>query len=183
MSKLYIYRAKPNPAGKDASHHHAKPEQLLGEWVDLQNTNNYSVSLGGLSLDNQEYDHSCIVTNKYSTYWRGSYLNVVGPGQIVRVHTGKSADQWSMKVEDRNGADLHVFAEREWFVLNNRCGDCVTLWSQDSEQKFHREDSASYDPNPPDGAVLMRSGDKLIVGLGDLLSALTGLGAFNLPTR
>ena len=162
MSKLVIVRAKPNPLGKDAAHHQAKPEQLLGEWVDLQNNNSSVVSLGGLSVAHQEFTGNCVPKQNCTIYWEGSSGDTVMPGQIVRLHTGRKRDVSVIRQEDWKGADLHVFAEKDWFVLNNVCGDTITLWSKDSNGEWVREDRASYDRNPREGAVLKRDGDRLV---------------------
>jgi len=66
-----------------------------------------------------------------------------------------------MDIGDRFGVDIHAYAERGSFVLNNDCGDVISVWWIDSDKKFHREDSAEYDPDPPEGAILKRVGPKL----------------------
>ena len=41
-----VYRAKPNPAGKDRSQGSPLGSQLVAEWVDLKN-NGLRIKLGG----------------------------------------------------------------------------------------------------------------------------------------
>lgn len=61
--------------------------------------------------------------------------------------------------EDRQGADFHAFVGRDLYVWNNAEGDCSGLWSP-AAQRFI--DKACYDPHPPEGAILVRVGDKLV---------------------
>ena len=60
--------------------------------------------------------------------------------------------------EDRRGADFHLFSDKD-YVWNNKEGDTPALYNPVTKVTL---DSASYDPNPPEGEVLMRSGDKLV---------------------
>lgn len=159
--QVQIIRAKPNPAGKDRNQSYPIKQQLLGEWVDLKNVGDQAVSLTTLNLAHTEFDDRCSIKTESQIYWKGSavYLN---PGQTVRVHTGRSADTAHMAAEDRAGVDLHAYAERDNFALNNRCGDNLSVWWKNSSDQWQNEDKASYDPNPPDGAVLVRRGNKLV---------------------
>jgi len=165
--KILIYRAKPNPAGKDAVQHHTSPQQLLGEWVDLQNTSDTALNLGGFHLANREFDSRCIAKPAPVVYWFGDSRITLQRGEIVRIHTGKEVDSYSMLQADRQGVHYHSFANRGWFVLNNRCGDTISVWSKDSAGNYQSpaEDEASYDPNPPDGEILVRKGNKLVTAL------------------
>lgn len=160
--KIEIHRVKPNPQGKDKAGAYPKPEQLLGEWVDLKNTGDSSVSLGTLHLANNHFDANCKVTKADVTYWNGSASVSISPGQTVRVHSGKSSASWAMNLEDKSGVDLHSYAERGNFVLNNKCGDTLSVWWKSSDGKWHEEDRASYDANPTEGKILKRSGNKLV---------------------
>jgi hypothetical protein len=60
-----------------------------------------------------------------------------------------------MKPEDKGTVAWRAFAERDNFVLNNKCGDTVYV-------TWNSKDAASYDPNPAEGRVLKRVGSKLI---------------------
>jgi hypothetical protein len=66
-----------------------------------------------------------------------------------------------MAEEDKRGAHKHRWGEHGSFQLNNgACGDVLTIWFYDGN--WHRLDEAGYSPYPPEGAVLVRQGDKLI---------------------
>lgn len=158
-----IVRAKPNPFGKDVtSSGTARPAQLLGEWVDLANSGDQSVNLSMLHLTDAQFSPTCEIKHRAVEYWTGKSTDVLAPGQIVRVHTGKSGDAYVMPTDDGSGVHIHAFAERGWFVLNNRCGDIISVWWIYNGQ-WTKEDEASYDPNPPEGAILRRVGNRLIL--------------------
>ena len=160
--KVVICRAKPNPAGKDRVGGYPSNEQLLGEWVDLQNTGDAPVTLSRIHLSDVRFSQSCVPEGQPIIYWNGSDSQSLASGQIVRVHTGKSLYSSGMLNEDRAGVHLHAYAEKGNFVLNNKCGDIIGVWRIGSDGKWIKEDGASYDPNPPEGAILRRVGDKLI---------------------
>ena len=79
------------------------------------------------------------------------------PGKTVRVHSGSGPDS-VIREEDRKGADIHVFTDRD-YVWNNKEGDTPALYNPVTHVTL---DSASYDPNPPEGEVLFRSSGKLV---------------------
>ena len=172
MSKILIYRAKPNPAGKDAVQHHTTPQQLNGEWVDLRNNGATALNLGGFHLANREFDSRCVAKSQPVVYWFGDSRITLQPGEIVRVHTGNERDAYHMLQSDRQEVHYHSFANRGWFVLNNRCGDTISVWSKDAQGNYVAPsvDEASYDPNPPDGEVLVRKGTKLVTALAAVLN-------------
>ena len=172
MHKLYIYRAKPNPLGKGARIDRPQPEQLLGEWVDLQNISNQPVSVRGLWLAHHEVAGDGTSKPEYTCYWQAHYSDDLHPGQVLRVHTGKSADWKLAHTEDQEGAEFFAFAGKSSFVLNYPHGDTITLWSKDSKNEWVLEDMVSYGPELPEGAVLTRTGDKLIVGMADSMRAI-----------
>ena len=159
--KVPIIRAKPNPSGKDVyASGAAREDQLLGEWVDLKNIGNTVISLPLVHLCHTEFNQSCSPTTKYQKYWSGNYGELLEPGQIVRVHTGKRAYASLMNAEDRAGVSLHAYADRGTFVLNNKCGDLISVWRD--PKNWTIVDKAYYEPYPPEGAILKRSGDKLV---------------------
>ncbi len=160
--KILVYRAKPNPAGKDRVSGYPQQQQLLGEWVDLQNTGDASVNLSMLNLCHVQFSNQGVPEDKPTIYWTGKYEEVLKPGQILRVHTGKSAYASSMAYNDTQGVHLHAFAEKGNFVLNNNYGDVISVWWKDKDGNWRKEDAAGYDPNPPEGVILKRAGDKLI---------------------
>jgi hypothetical protein len=160
--KILICKAKPNPTGKDRAFGSPRQEQLLGEWVDLQNTGDTPVSLSRLTLCHMEFSSQGVPHDNSTPYWTGKPEEMLSPGQIARVHTGKSVYANYMAYEDKQGVSLHSFAEEGNFVLNNDYGDIISIWWKDKDNKWQKEDIASYDPNPPEGAILKRSGNKLI---------------------
>ena len=159
--KVQIMRAKPNPAGKDKARGTPIPAQLLGEWVDLKNVGDGSVNFSTLHLADSEFTHSCAITKQAVIYWNGG-SGQLSPGEIVRVHTGRSSESYLMAAEDRLGVHYHAYAERGSFVLNNVCGDNLSIWWKDSNGNWNQEDLASYDMNPPEGEILQRVGSKLV---------------------
>jgi hypothetical protein len=167
--KLQITQAKPNPVGKDKNKWTPKPDHLLGEWADFKNVGDAAVRLSLIHVAHLEFSTNCVAKEKPVIYWSGSAGTTVQPGEIVRLHTGRSKDASQMATVDRGGVNYHVYAESGSFVLNNDCGDTVSLWWKGNDGNFNHEDVASYDANPPDGAILYRSGSKLVV------SALAGL--------
>lgn len=160
--KIEIHRAKPNPTGKDANRHGPLESQLVGEWADLKNVGDASVSLNHLHLAHSTYASHCVVKTRAEIYWNGSASQVLAPGQIVRVHTGRSIYSSLMATEDREGADFHAYADRSTFVLNNDCGDELTVWWKSSTDAWQEEDSAKYGSRPVEGKILVRIGDRLI---------------------
>lgn len=157
--KIQITRAKPNPAGKDKAGNYPLPEQLLGEWVDLKNVGDGNVALSSLHLANIEFGPNC-EAKRSVIYWKGSSAITLKPSESVRIHTGRSCDINSMKVADQTGTTYRVFAEKGTFVLNNKCGDTLSVWWKHNDA-WNKDDEASYRPNPPEGAVLVRVGTTL----------------------
>lgn len=161
--KVQIIKAKPNPYGKDRTYGgSAKHEKLLGEWVDLKNIGDDSVNLSVLNLCHTEFSGNCVPNEKPSIYWTGPTGKYLQPQEIVRVHTGYSQYSHLMSSEDRSGVHYHAYAERGNFVLNNDCGDLISVWWKDRSGNWQQEDKAGYSPNPPEGAVLIRSGNLLV---------------------
>lgn len=162
--QIQIYRAKPNPSGKDRPRYgQPDPRQLLAEWVDLKNVGDAGVNLSTLNLAHLQFDAQGNRLPNPVIYWTGPSSEVLSPGETVRVHTGKSSDSHQMLSEDRVGVEIHAFAESGNFVLNNKQGDELSVWWRTNESKWQEDDRASYYPNPPEGAVLLRSGQKLVV--------------------
>jgi hypothetical protein len=161
MSKqLQITQAKPNPIGKDkTSSGLAKPEQLLGEWVDVRNVGTEAIRFSSMTVSHTLYNDRCQTTGRTEDYWSGSDKELL-PGQVIRIHTGRISDEHLMAAADRQGVDWHDYANRDNFVLNNRCGDRITVtWLDGYGRRV--SDAAYYRPNPPEGVVLRRHGDAL----------------------
>ena len=151
---LQIIRIKPNPAGKDRNRYSQTPaSQLAGEWVDFKNIGSTAFDCAQLELWHRAYHHGQAPTWDKVMSFKGS----LEPGKIVRVHSG-SGPYAVIRDEDRNGADYHLFTERD-YVWNNKEGDTPALYNPATKVTL---DSASYDPYPPEGEVLVRSGDKLV---------------------
>lgn len=158
MKSISVYRIKPNPTGKDRNRHGSpSPAQLGGEWVDIRNTGTGVVNTSGVSLYHLAYPASG---------GKSEYRLVVDlpdcslkAGEVLRVHSGQRRDLSVLHAEDRSGADWHSFTGDDAYVWNNREGDTPTLYEPARKEII---DSASYDPNPPEGVVLIRQGSKLI---------------------
>lgn len=153
---LKIIRLKPNPAGKDrAGRAPLSASQLAAEWVDLQNTGRQAADLAGL-----EIYHLAHPAGGGKPEWRlvTRIKGSLEPGQVVRVHSGAGPHTSIIRPEDLSGADFHVFTGTDRYLWNNAEGDCA--WIVWTSNKIG--DKACYDPHPPEGQVLHRSGDKLI---------------------
>ncbi|MCB1103357.1 MAG: hypothetical protein H7A44_08120 [Opitutaceae bacterium] len=163
MPNLTVTRAKPNPAGRDRANGRSLPAQLLGEWVDITNTATTAISLGGSGLTHREYDAQGQLKQESTVYWQGSARQVLQPGQVLRVHTGRESDRAAMSYQDSVGAHYHAFAESYNFVLNNAQGDEPSIWAKDRNDRWSiRIDGAWYSPYPPEGIALRRMGDRLV---------------------
>lgn len=153
MKSLRIVRAKPNPSGKDRYRGVPPPAQLGGEWVDLSNAGNEPFPLGEITLYHIAYQPSC-KNGRWDplSNFRGS----LSRGQIIRIHSGWQLPTSEMHPEDARGADYHLFTNRG-YVWNNDCSDTAAL-----SRNGTWLDSATYDPYPPEGRILIRLGDRLI---------------------
>jgi hypothetical protein len=150
-----VARIKPNPTGKDRNRHSgASAAQLGAEWVDIQNTTRSSVSLDNIELYHLAYSGRDSKPAKVM-----GFSGALGAGQVVRVHSGQVRPISVLRPEDLNGADHHLFTGRDSYVWNNAEGDSPGLWNTTTRQWV---DSASYEPHPPEGVVLVRSGNRLV---------------------
>lgn len=154
MKTLKTVRLKPNPPGKDRDRHGASATQLGAEWVDIQNVGRSPVDLGGVQLFHIAYSRGDR-TGRWAELM--SFRGTLPVGQIVRVHSG-SGPLNQLRQEDIQGADHHLFTGKN-YVWNNVEGDCSGLFETGQPSPFDR---ACYDPNPPEGEVLERVGDKLV---------------------
>jgi hypothetical protein len=155
--KLTIIRIKPNPAGKDRPPHGGpSPAQLAGEWVDFRNDHGQDVSLDGVSLWHLTYAPG------REPQWAKiqTFSGTLSNGKSVRVHSGRKRELSVIRPEDLAGADYHVFTGEDEYVWNNKQGDTPLLYVEATKTTIDR---ASYDPHQPEGAVLLRIGDKLVV--------------------
>lgn len=165
-SILWIAQAKPNPAGKDkTSYGSPKPEQLLGEWVDIENIGTEPVRFSTMKLFHTIFTDRCEPTGRTEDYWSDNGTASLSPGETLRVHTGMKKDESLLSLADRRTVNWRAFAGKDRFVLNNRCGDAITVTWQDGNGKAWK-DTASYRPNAPEGAVLRRAGGNIMVPAG-----------------
>lgn len=160
MLIITIKAAKPNPAGKDKASGHPLPEQLQGEWVDLENTSGQAVRLTGVSLDHRVYGPFS-TEPRFALYWKDTEGLLLAPNQVLRIHSGHAKDSIFMAREDLVGAHIHRWSERDLFALNNGAtGDKLTVWHH--ADQWARIDETEYAPFPPEGAILRRIGDRLM---------------------
>lgn len=154
-ANLMVARIKPNPIGKDRNPYGGTTAgQLGGEWVDIKNTSRSTISLEKVELYHMAFSGRDSKPAKV-TGFSGS----LAPGKIVRVHSGKVRPLSVLRQEDIRGADHHIFTGKDNYVWNNAEGDTPGLWNVTSRVWIDR---ATYDRNPPEGAVLVRSGDRLV---------------------
>ena len=97
-----------------------------------------------------------------------SFKGVLGSGEVIRVHAG-CGPQNLLHPFDQQSATYHFFTGDNAYVWNNDRGDCSALWQTGESQPF---DKACYDAKPPEGVILVRSGDRLI--LEAIRTALVG---------
>lgn len=162
MNSLKTVRIKPNPVGKDRNRNgQAGAKQLGAEWADVKNEGPKPVSLEGVSLQHIAYRHGSSEGRwEIVTGFKGS----LAPGLVMRVHSGHGPVT-ALAPEDLAGADAHLFTGRDQYVWNNDRGDCPALWLSGQQVPF---DKACYHSAPPEGAVLIRVGDRLVAGAGVL---------------
>lgn len=153
MKILRVIKAKPNPADKDRVGGITSRRQLAAEWVDFKNIGDDGYVLDGISLQHIAYQPGCR-DGRWETVM--SFKGILQSGQIVRVHSGSQLSLSEMNPEDVAGADHHLFTGGN-YIWNNDCGDTARLWNG-----LVGIDSASYDPYPLEGKILVRQGDKLI---------------------
>ena len=160
MSNPRIVRLKPNPAGKDRSRYRIDTSQIVAEWVDIENLDAAAANLTGVELHHLAYPPA-----GGQARWEKviGLTGQLGSGKTLRVHSGKEVPVAQLRPEDAQGADFHLFAQRDLYVWNNADGDCAGLWQRDLGQW---RDKACYDPLPPEGVVLVRRGDKLVLEAG-----------------
>lgn len=157
MKTLQTSRLKPNPTGKDRDRYgHASTAQLGAEWVDIQNTGSSPVVMNGVKL------YHIAFVNAKPSHWEliMSFTGTLGAGEVVRIHGGHGPES-ALNPQDRSGATYHLFTNRDQYVWNNAEGDTSRI-TEPSGNGEAETDKASYDPYPPEGVVLVRSGAKLV---------------------
>lgn len=150
---LRIIRAKPNPSGKDYQKI-TSAIQLAGEWVDIQNIDDRSISLDGVVLFHLAY------TANGKSEWESAmeFSGVIHSGEVIRVHSGKSLPVSQMTYQDRFGANYHFFTDKN-YIWNNDKPDKPSLWYKPKRQWI---DQAEYNACPMEGKILKRVQEKLI---------------------
>jgi len=153
---LQIIKAKPNPLGKDRfGGLPLVASQLAAEWIDIANTGITSESLNGFVLYHKTFNDFCMELRFDDVI---AFRGVIKSGEVIRIHTGNQISLNQMYPEDIQGADYHLFTGVS-YIWNNKCGDTAVIYNSFTKLVV---DKAYYDPNPPEGRILRRIGNKLI---------------------
>ena len=153
---ITVSRIKPNPTGKDRTRYGgASAAQLGAEWVDIKNTSAGGVNLAGIALWHIAYSGGQAQAQRVV-----DLTGVLGAGQTLRIHSGQTRPLNVLFQEDLVGADFHGFTGNDNYTWNNDLPDCPGL-VRTSQNAY--VDRACYDANPPEGAILVRAGDRLVV--------------------
>lgn len=158
---LLINRAKPNPFGRTRiGAETPTPESLLGEWVEVKNIGPDSIHFSTIQIRHLVFDPSCYATGESECCWQGGSDEYLKPHQTLRIHTGRESDAPRMPEPDRIETDWHGYGGWPDFLFNIQCGDrLIVTWRDSFERSFL--DWAAYAPHPPEGAILIRSGNLL----------------------
>ncbi len=161
MHQLQTVRLKPNPTGKDKSKSgQARQAQLGAEWVDVKNVGHTSAPMHGVRLYHIAYPSD----KAKPAYWELVVAFAqweLGAGEAVRIHSGARRELSLLDAEDREGVQWHTFTGHDKYIWNNAEGDASRVTQMDGGRE-QESDRADYDPNPPEGVVLIRAGNKLI---------------------
>jgi hypothetical protein len=155
---LKTVQLKPNPAGKDRTRYGGMTAaQLAAEWVDLKNVGTKTIDVAGVIVKHVAYSPGATQGHweKVLSFGTG-HLAV---GQVIRIHSGKDRGTDVIRPEDLAGATFHLFTGEDRYIWNNDKADCSSLWVPGQQDPF---DEAWYAANPPEGVVLIRSGNNLI---------------------
>jgi hypothetical protein len=155
MKTMKSVRIKPNPTGKDRTRLGATATQLGAEWVDLKNEGATAVVLDGLSLFHVAYSGA---TDKGTWKRVTGFTGQLGGGKVMRLHSG-SGPVSILNLADLQGADAHVFTNRDSYIWNNDRGDCSAMQKDGETAMF---DQCWYDSKPPEGVVLARVSNKFV---------------------
>jgi len=157
MKQLLIIQAKPNPLGKDRVLNFIPQSQLAGEWVDFKNSGSEHYSLENIKL------HHVAYTTKYPNgVWDEvmGFTGTLSTNKIIRIHSGGKIPLENLSSIDMIGADYHLFTGGS-YIWNNDKSDSPRLVLKQN-RKVYEIDKASYSTNPPEGRILLRSGNYLI---------------------
>jgi hypothetical protein len=152
MKQLRITKAKPNPMGKDWFPLDIPAAQLGAEWVEFKNIGDESYYLNDVELNHIAYTADGVKWEVVT-----GFSGTLPVGESVRVHSG-AGPLTALRPVDIAGADYHIFSGKG-YVWNNDKVDKPALWDLLSRKWIDR---TFYDAYPPDGAILLRAGDKLI---------------------
>ncbi len=132
--------------------------------MDLKNDGTTTVVLNGLSLYHVAYSGA---TDNGTWERVTGFTGQLGAGEVMRVHSG-SGPVSDLNQADLQGADVHVFTNRNNYIWNNDCGDCSALQKDGETDKF---DKWWYDTKPPEGVILVRVNDKFVVPASSMATA------------
>jgi len=156
---LYIHRLKPNPRGKDhPGFSGPSAVQLAAEWVDIKNIGGTAINTQGIEIYHKVFGPGHQITGDWQRLMTLPDFNLPG-GNVIRIHSGSRIDLSQLRPEDQAGAEWHCFTGTNRYVWNNKEGDSAALRDVQPQQFI---DSATYDPYPPDGVILLRVGNKLV---------------------
>lgn len=119
-----------------------------------KNTGRSSVDLTGVSLFHKAFKQD----GSFEWDLVVRLFGEIGTGQVLRVHSGKGPFS-VVRAEDKVGSDYYMFTGQSRYMWNNDYGDASLLWQPSDKVTI---DEASYDPYPPEGAILQRAGSKLV---------------------
>jgi hypothetical protein len=154
---LKTVQLKPNPPGKDRTRYGVTATQLAAEWVDLKNVGNRSINVTGVIAKHVAYAPGA--SRGHWEVFTSFSKGILTPGQVIRIHAGKDRGTSIIRPEDLAGANFHLFTGEDRYIWNNDKADCSSLWIAGRTDPF---DATWYAANPPDGAVLIRSGNNLV---------------------
>jgi hypothetical protein len=158
MRPLRIIRIKPNPRRKEmfiATGANPTPAHFGGEWADIMNMSRLPVRLDGLELCHRMQGQ---VPSQGGWTRILRLAGVLDPEEVIRIHSGPGPDASLLHPEDRAGADHHLFTGRNEYIWGLTNGDGVGLRDSATGQWI---DLATYDPNPPQDAALLRIENRL----------------------
>lgn len=152
---LLIYKAKPNPIGKDRIHNIIPALQLAGEWIDI-----YNPSMFGVSLTQVELQHVAYTLAYPNGVWEKVFFtNWTLPSRsILRIHSGGQVPIEQLPLVDTAGANYHAFTGKG-YVWNNDKNDYPRLINTLNKNIIDR---TSYKAPVLGGRILVRKGDSLL---------------------
>lgn len=157
---LKIFKAKPNPDGKDKFDgvSPVAKQRVAGEWVDIKNESLFEkINLDGLELCVADENHEAKLDWKIVFKFPVGGDFALGPEKTVRIHAGDMISQFALLPEDRDNADFHLYTQSGYF-LHNKLEQHIGLWCTVKEKWIDR---CHYEAYPPEGEILYRTDGKL----------------------